>query len=81
MDKHIIIGIHIVDREMHAVKIQEILTCYGDQIKTRIGMHDDICAKNGLILLEMIDSSETTQMMKEIGLVKGVEFQSMEFNH
>ena len=32
MDKHIIVGVHIVDREAHAPMVQEIFTKYGAQI-------------------------------------------------
>ena len=81
MDKHIIVGVHIVDREQHAVKVQEIFTRYGDQIKTRLGMHDDICPANGLILLEMADSEATCKMVEEVRSVDGVDCKTMEFSH
>lgn len=81
MDKHIIVGVHIVDREMHAVKVQEIFTKNGLQIKTRLGLHDDICASNGLILLEMEDTPETCRMIDELGLIEGVDCKTMEFSH
>lgn len=37
MDKHIIVGVYIVDRQAHASKVQEVFTKYGSQINTRIG--------------------------------------------
>ena len=81
MDKHIIVGVHIVDREAHAVKVQEIFTKYGTHIKTRLGMHDDICPTNGLILLEMADPPETCQMIETIEAIEGIDCQTMVFEH
>ena len=81
MDKHIVLGIHIVNREEHAVEVQEVLTQYGKQIKTRLGLHDDICAENGLILLELCDSDESVVMIEKLSLIKGVECKQMDFKH
>ena len=81
MDKHIIVGVHIVDREKHAVKVQEVFTRYGVQIKTRLGIHDDICSENGLILLEMTDTAETQKMISEVQIIPGVDCKTMEFSH
>jgi hypothetical protein len=81
MDKHIIVGVHIVNREERAVGVQEVFTQYGAQIKTRLGLHDDICPANGLILLEMTDTSEAREMIKTVGAIQGVECQTMEFRH
>lgn len=81
MDKHIIVGVHIVERETHAVEVQQVFTRFGAQIKTRLGMHDDICPANGLILLEMADTEETLQMIEEVGSIAGVECQTMTFEH
>lgn len=81
MDKHIIVGVHIVDREAHAVKVQEVFTQYGAQIKTRLGMHNDICPTNGLILLEMTDTPETSRMIQTVEAIEGVDCQTMMFAH
>ncbi len=81
MDNHIIVGIHIVDREAHAPKVQEVFTKYGMQIKTRLGLHDDVCPSNGLILLEMADTPETCQMIEAIGAIEGVDCKTMQFAH
>lgn len=81
MEKHIIVGVHIVDREKHAVNVQEIFTRCGAQIKTRLGIHDDICSANGLILLEMSDTADTQQMISEVQAIEGVDCQTMEFSH
>ncbi|RLA17545.1 MAG: hypothetical protein DRQ56_09055 [Gammaproteobacteria bacterium] len=81
MDKHIIVGVHIVDREAHAPKVQEVFTKYGAQINTRLGLHDSVCASNGLILLEMADTPETCRLIEEIGSFEGVDCQTMMFEH
>lgn len=81
MDKHIIVGVHIVDREAHAPKVQKIFTTYGAQIRTRLGLHDDVCPTNGLILLEMADTPETCQMIEEIKAAVGVDCKTMMFEH
>ena len=81
MDKHIIVGVHIVDREAHAVQVQEVFTRFGSQIRTRLGLHDDICPANGLILLEMADTPETRLMIKEVEAIDGVDCKTIIFEH
>ena len=57
MDKHIIMGIHISDRMNKAGEVQALFTKYGCNIKTRIGLHDasdNVCAPNGVVVLEMV---------------------------
>lgn len=81
MDKHIIVGVHIVDREAHAPAAQEIFTKYGAQINARLGLHDRVCATNGLILLEMLDTPETCKMIEELTAIGGIDIQTMVFEH
>ncbi len=81
MDKHIIVGVHIVDREAHAGQVQQIFTRYGAHIRTRLGLHDDVCPSNGLILLELADTPETCQMIAAVSAIAGVDVQQMVFAH
>ncbi len=81
MDKHIIVGVHIVDREKHAPVVQQIFTKYGIQIRTRLGLHDEICPSNGLILLEMADTPETSEMIAAVEAIEGVDIGQMIFEH
>lgn len=81
MDKHIIVGIHIVDREKLAPAVQGILTKYGTHIQTRLGLRDNVCPTNGLILLEMADTLETVKMIDELEAIGGVDCQSLVFEH
>lgn len=81
MDKHIIAGVHIVDRVTHAPMVQEVFTKYGTQINTRLGLHDTINPSNGLVVLEMEDTPETRQMIEEVGAIEGVDCKTMIFEH
>jgi hypothetical protein len=84
MDKHIIVGVHVVGRNEHAVDLQRVFTEYGCQIKTRIGLHDvheGFCSPNGLIVLETIDAPETQQMIDTLKALEGVDVQTMVFDH
>ena len=81
MDKHVIVGVHIVDREMNATEVQKVFTKYGAQIRTRLGLHDDVCPANGLILLEMADTPETTKLVSEVSAIEGVDVGQMVFAH
>ena len=54
-----IIGILLDNRTEEALKFQEILTEYGCNIKTRIGLHnigEYKCINNGIILLEVVSN-------------------------
>lgn len=81
MDKHIIVGVHIVDREKHALKVQELFTKYGSQIQTRLGLHDSICPDNGLVIIEMADTPETCSMIEDVKNIDGVACKTMLFEH
>lgn len=51
-----IIGIKLENRSSDAIKLQEILTSYGCEIQTRIGLHpmnDYKCNNYGIILIEV----------------------------
>ena len=84
-DLHIILGVHITDRITHAQKVQELLTQYGCNIKTRIGFHDvdgQKCSMNGLLILELTGETETcNKLAEELNSLKGVEVQKMIFDH
>jgi len=85
VDKHIIIGVHITDRFVHAPEVQHLFTEYGCNIKTRLGLHevaDDYCAPGGVLLLEMAgDDAVCQELARLLGEIEGVEVQKMEFRH
>ena len=52
-----IIGIKIQDRASEAHKLQDILTLYGCEIRTRLGLHEIgeyKCNNFGLVIIEVV---------------------------
>lgn len=84
-DQHIIMGIHIDDRVKKATDVQELLTEYGCNIKTRIGLHEvtgSFCAGYGLILLELVGGKTTAdELAGKLNALQGVEVKLMTFAH
>jgi hypothetical protein len=82
---HVIVGIHVKNRVRNAAGVQEVLTKFGKNIKTRIGLHDihaNGTASNGLIIIELIGSDrELDRFAETIENIKGVEVQAMVFEH
>lgn len=82
---HVIIGVHVTERTKHVPEVQKVLTEFGCNIKTRLGLHEaseNVCSPSGLILLECVCSgTECVQMMVKLGAIEGVEVQKMVFNH
>ena len=77
-----IIGVRLDNRTQTALDFQKVLTHFGCSIKTRLGLHDvsdNICAPNGLILLEVIDDIEATKLKDELLQIPGLELQTMKF--
>lgn len=73
-----IIGIKIENRTEDSLKLQELLTKYGCNIKTRIGLHDMgeyKCLNYGIVLIEVID--KTNEIYDE--LTKHWKVQIMKF--
>lgn len=85
MDKHYVLGVHITDRVEHAGKVQDLLTKYGCNIRTRIGLHEtdrEHCAPNGLIVLELCgDEAACDELRDKLNALQGVEVQQMLFDH
>ncbi|NLX98834.1 MAG: hypothetical protein GXY83_21970 [Rhodopirellula sp.] len=65
--------------------VQELLTAYGCNIKTRIGLHHvdhNLCSPRGLILLEMYgDEATCHEMADKLAKIEGVDVQKMIFDH
>lgn len=77
-----IFGIRLDNRTQTAIDFQKVLTNFGCSIKTRLGLHDvnnNVCAPNGLILLEVIDDAEAMKMKEELLEIPNLELQSMKF--
>lgn len=64
-----------------SVQVQEVLTKYGCQIRTRLGLHDsgiDACSPSGLILLQLCsDNLEINQIEKELEAIPAVKVKYM----
>jgi hypothetical protein len=84
-DIHLVFGIHVTDRVHKAGEVQQVLTQYGCNIKTRIGLHhvdDNACSPRGLILLEMFgDEAVCQEMAAKLAAIPGVDVQKMRFTH
>lgn len=77
-----IFGIRLDNRTQTAIDFQKVLTDYGCSIKTRLGLHDvtdNMCAPNGLILLEIINDEEAAKMKEELLQIPSLELQMMKF--
>ncbi|HNW26282.1 MAG TPA: hypothetical protein PLG15_04810 [Candidatus Gastranaerophilaceae bacterium] len=78
-----IIGVRLDNRTQTALDFQKVLTHFGCSIKTRLGLHEvaaNVCAPNGLILLEVIHDDEAENLKKELKEIEGIEIQSMKFD-
>lgn len=85
MTKHIIFGVHITNRLEEASVVQKLLSEYGCNIKTRLGLHEvdeKFCAPGGILILEMYgDEKKCHDLAEKLNAVKGVEVQKMVFDH
>lgn len=85
LPKHIILGVHVLERVSKAPDIQKLFTEYGCHIKTRIGLHDvneNVCSVRGLILLELFgDETQCQALYDKLSALEGVEVQRMVFEH
>ena len=83
--KHIILGVHVTDRLKDATKVQAVLTEFGCNIKTRIGLHDvsgTTCSGTGIMLLEISNSEDVAkEIAAALDAVGGVQTKMMVFAH
>jgi len=82
---HVVLGVHLHNRVKDAPEVQKVLTSFGCNIKTRIGLHevsDNYCAGSGLIILEMVgDPAKYAELADTLNKFEGVEVQKMIFGH
>lgn len=79
-----ILGFVLHERVKTASKVQELLSKYGCDINTRLGLHvasSDNCSPQGLILLEFIDDADASveNFQKELLNIADVDIQKMTF--
>ncbi|CCY62041.1 putative uncharacterized protein [Clostridium sp. CAG:967] len=73
-----IIGVSLENRIETAVEFQKIITDFGCEIRTRIGLHpsmSDVCLNRGIVLLEVNGEAE----LLKLELSKHWTIQTMEF--
>lgn len=82
---HLILGVHIQDRAKDAALVQQLLTQFGCNIKTRVGLHEvdeNFCARGGVVLLELVGDAEKCQELEgKLSAIPGIEVQKMIFEH
>ena len=83
MNKRMVFGIQVTNRAKNAGQVQKILTDYGCNIRTRIGLHevdDKVCSPSGLILLELYGKEQDILKMEEtLKAIDGVIVQKIVF--
>ncbi len=75
MTKQILLVL-IGDRKDSAITVQKILTGWGCQIKTRLGIHDGVlenCSEQGLLILELVGTpDDSAEICRKLNLVEKV---------
>ena len=78
-----ILGVYIADRQKEAGEAQAILTKFGCNIKTRLGLHevgDNKCSTYGLVILELCGAkAEMDALEAALAVVEGINLQKMTF--
>lgn len=77
-------GIKLQERMKSATKVQELLSKYGCEISTRIGLHvtsSESCSPHGLIVLEFIDDADDAvkEFENELAKIEDLVVQKMVF--
>ncbi len=79
----VILGVKTKNRLETSDEIQKVLTKFGCDIKTRLGIHNilgNICPKNALILLEIPQKKQAILLENELLNISEIEIQRMEFD-
>ena len=83
MNEIVILGILIGDEVADIVAFQQLLTKYGNVIRTRLGLHENHYETpkiKGLLLLEMVgDAAEIVSFEKVARNISGIQVQKMVF--
>ena len=85
MENHVILGVHITERMKNAQPVQEALSEFGGNIKTRLGLHEvdsHLGSPNGLLVLEMVGGEGRAQaLIDKLTAIDGVCCKKMVFDH
>ena len=77
-----IIGISVENRQKTSKAVQDVLTKYGCEIKTRLGINDykeSECTYQGMILVDVPKRSAAEELIKNLESIQNVTVKSMEF--
>ncbi|RPI59072.1 MAG: hypothetical protein EHM48_09485 [Planctomycetaceae bacterium] len=84
-EPHRIVAVHITDRLKEAIEVQKVLTCFGANIRTRLGLNEVEKAHSGpagLILLEVTGTAaKATELQAALCKIEGVEVKTIVFEH
>ncbi|WP_304943680.1 hypothetical protein [Vallitalea guaymasensis] len=77
-----IIGIKVSNRLEEVDRMQDILTEQGSIINTRLGLHQGNTSKEGIILLELTDETESkcSELEDSLKSIEGIEVSKMTFS-
>ena len=76
----VILGIKLPNRISTSPIFQDIISKYGCFIKTRIGLHSNCstsCSNYGIIILEIVEDSNITDLKKALLRIEDVTLDSM----
>lgn len=78
-----IMAVKINGRTANAPRVQEVLTKYGCNIRTRVGFHEtseDQCSVDGILVLQLYGKEpEIKEMFNELEKLEGVVPKFIEF--
>jgi len=84
MNDIVVLGILIGSEVSDIVSFQQLLTKYGNVIRTRLGLHENHYEApkiKGLLLLEMVgDSVEIAAFEQSVQQISGIQVQKMVFH-
>ncbi|RJP72572.1 MAG: hypothetical protein C4532_05765 [Candidatus Abyssobacteria bacterium SURF_17] len=83
MAKRIILGVQISNRVKSVPDVQKVLTEFGCNIKTRLGLHevdDKSCSTVGLVILETFGpEKQVLALENRLKKIKGIKVRKMTF--
>ena len=83
MAKKIILGVQITNRVKNVPEVQNVLTEFGCNIKTRLGLHevnDKSCSTIGLLILETFGpEKQVAALENRLKKIKGIKVRKMTF--
>lgn len=78
-----LMAIKINGRSSKAPHVQEILTKYGCNIRTRVGFHEtneDNCSMDGILILQLFgEGKEINDMRDELNALEGISAKDIDF--